>query len=170
MHLRSGRLLALVVSGLCATMTFAQTINPDQPDWTEADTPPPPAFQLDKLVSVDVDARGSLRYGVDPATISIGKDGVVRYVIVARSDSGAMTAMYEGLRCSTGEHKLYARYNDQRWTPAASPQWQSLFESNRVTYPLALARQGGCDNRAAPTSVYEMVRKLKNPGPVVYPN
>ncbi|KQP17818.1 CNP1-like family protein [Pseudorhodoferax sp. Leaf267] len=170
MHLRSGRIAAwLAVGALSASMALAQTILPDQPDWAEADVPPPPTFQTDKLISVDVDKRGSLQYGVDPATMSIGKDGVVRYVIVARSPSGAMTAMYEGLRCGTGEHKVYARYNDARWAPVASPQWQSLFDSTRVRYPLALARQGGCDSKAPPTSVSDMVRKLKNPAPIVYP-
>lgn len=170
MHLRSCGITAVLAAGAFgAAMAWAQTINPDQPDWAEADTPPPPAFQVDNTVGVDVDARGSLRYGVDPATLSIGKDGVVRYVMVARSPSGAMTAMYEGIRCGTGEYKLYARYNDARWSPVASPEWRSLFDTARVKYPLAFARQGGCDNKAPPTSVYDMVRKLKNPGPVVYP-
>lgn len=170
MFLRSSRFAACVAMGaLSAAVVFAQTVDPDQPEWIEAEAPPPPAFQLDKLVQVDVDVRGSLRYGVDPAAVSIGKDGVVRYVMVARSPSGAMTAMYEGLRCSTAEFKLYARYNDGRWSAVASPQWQSLFESTRVKHPLALAKQGGCDNKAPPTSVQEMVRKLKNPSPIVYP-
>lgn len=170
MHLRSGRVAAFLVLGaLSAALSLAQTNNVDPPEWTEADVPPPPTFQIDKLVSVDVDAQGSLRYGIDPATLSIGKDGVLRYVMVARSPGGAMTAMYEGLRCGTAEHKLYARYNDARWTPVASPTWQSLFESSRMRYPLALARQGGCDSKAPPTSVDEVVRKLKNPATVVYP-
>jgi hypothetical protein len=152
-----------------AAYTQAQTILPDQPDWSEAEAPPPPAFDLSRLISVDVDAQGSLRYGIDPATITIGKDGVVRYVMVARSPGGAMTAMYEGLRCGTAEYKLYARFNDSRWSPTATPQWRSLFESTRIKYPLALARQGGCDNKAPPTSVHDMVRQLQNPGPTVYP-
>lgn len=170
MFLRSSRFAACMAMGaLCATLAFAQTNYPEPPEWVEAETPPPPAFQLDKLVQVDVDSRGSLRYGIDPATVSIGKDGVVRYVMVAHSPSGAMTAMYEGLRCNTGDFKLYARYNDGRWTAVASPEWQSIFDATRLKYPLALARQGGCDSKAPPSSVQEMVRRLKNPGPIVYP-
>jgi hypothetical protein len=170
MHLRSGRIPAIfALVALAATVTIAQTLDPDHPEWSEADVPPPPSFQLNKLVSVDVDARGSLRYGIDPATLSIGKDGVVRYVIVARSDSGAMTAIYGGLRCGTAEYKVYARYNDARWAPATST-WQSMFNAGNVKYPLALARQGGCDNKAPPSTVDDIVRKLKHPGPVVYPS
>lgn len=171
MFLRSSRFAACVAMGaLCVTLAFAQNAYPEPPEWIEAETPPPPTFQLDKLVQIDVDPRGSLRYGIDPATVSIGKDGVVRYVMVARSPSGAMTAMYEGLRCSTAEFKLYARYNDGRWSAVTSPQWQSVFESTRVKHPLALARQGGCDNKAPPSSAQEMVRRLKNPAIVVYPS
>ncbi|MFT3719819.1 CNP1-like family protein [Pseudorhodoferax sp.] len=171
MHLRSGRLAAWLAASLIAAAASAgaQSILPDEPDWVEAEAPPPPAFSLDRLVDVDVDRQGSLRYGVDPETIRIGEDGVVRYVMVARSNTGAMTAMYEALRCSTGEYKLYARYNVDRWTPVGTPQWQSLWESSRVKYPLAFARQGGCDNRAPPTTVRDIVHRLKSPGTVLHP-
>ncbi len=173
MHLRrrcsAACLLALLAAAFTAP-TQAQNAIPDQPDWVEAEAPPAPAFDASKLISVDVDAQGSLRYGVDPATLSIGKDGIVRYVMVARSTGGAMTAMYEGLRCGTAEYKLYARYNDSRWAPVTTPQWRSLYESARIKYPLALAKQGGCDNKAPPTSVSDLVRQLKNPAPTVYPN
>lgn len=171
MFLRHSRIAACIAMGaLTAALAFAQTVDPEQPEWTEAETPPPPSFALDKLVQVDVDPRGSLRYGIDPATVHIGKDRVLRYVMVARSPSGAMTAMYEGLRCTTGEFKQYARYNDGRWTAVAAAEWRSLFDTTRLKYPLAFARQGGCDGKAPPSSVDEMVRRLKNPGPVVYPD
>lgn len=171
MHLRSGRLTAWLAAGLLATATAAAQNNiPDPPEWVESEAPPPPAFDLGKLVDVNVDARGNLRYGVDPATLNIGPDGVVRYVMVARSSTGAMTAMYEGLRCGTGEYKVYARYNVDRWTSVSNPQWQSLWQSSRVKHPLAFARQGGCDNVAPPTNAQEIVRRLKSPAVIVYPS
>lgn len=160
----------LAIGAACA-MASAQVL-PDDPleNWVEAEAPPPPAFNLDKLVEVTVDAQGNLRYGIDPATIQIGKDGVVRYVIVARSTTGAMTAMYEGLRCTTGEYKLYARYNVERWNAVSSPEWRSLWESSRVRHPLAFARQGGCDSKAPPSTVQDIVRQLRAPGVTVYPS
>jgi hypothetical protein len=171
MLLRNGRLAAwLAVGVMAATAATAQSNIPDPPEWVETEAPPPPAFDVGRLVDVDVDARGNLRYGVDPASIRIGTDGVVRYVMVARSTTGAMTAMYEGLRCSTGEYKLYARYNVDRWTPVAAPTWLSVWESTRVKHPLAFARQGGCDSRAPPSSVQDIVRQLKSPGMTVYPS
>ncbi len=165
---RSCVVLALACAALVSTAQ-AQTILPDNPDWAEAEAPPPPALNLDKLLTVDVDPRGSLRYGVDASSLSIGKDGVVRYVMVAQS-SGAMTAMYEGLRCTTAEYKVYARYNNGQWTPVASPEWRSVRASSRIQHPLAFARQGGCDNKAQPTTVREIIQRLRSTGlPHHYP-
>jgi len=168
MHLRRACWIAAqcgLVLTLAVTTANAQLLNPDDPSWKEGDVPPPPAFRMDKLVEVEVNLLGSLKYGIDPATINIGKDRVVRYVIVAHSSSGAMTAMYEALRCVTGEAKTYARYNDSKWTPLESPQWLSVFEQRRFNYQLAVARQGGCDNTAPPSSVSAMVDRLKRPSP-----
>lgn len=165
MFLRNGRLSALLAAGvLSVAAAGAQPVPPETPDWVESEVPPPPAFDLGKLIDIDVDANVGLRYGVDPATLQIGSDGVVRYVMVAQSKSGVMTAMYEGLRCGTGDYKLYARHNAGQWTSVAQPEWKSLWESARVKHPLAFARQGGCDSRAAPVSVREIVRRLKSPG------
>ncbi len=173
MPLRNGRLASwLAIGVLSAAAATAQQQNnnaPDEPEWVESDVPAAPAFDMNKLADVTVDAQGALRYGIDPATLQIGKDGVVRYVMVARSSSGAMTAMYEGVRCNTGEYKLYARYNVDKWTPVEKPEWKSLWESSRIRHPLAFARQGGCDSRAAPTSTRDIVRRLRSPGEVVYP-
>lgn len=176
MPLRNGRLAAawfaigLLAPGAATAQPALNNNAPDEPEWVESDVPPAPSFDVNRLVEVNVDARGSLQYGIDPATVQIGTDGVVRYVMVARSRTGAMTAMYEGVRCNTGDYKLYARYNAGRWTPSAAPDWKSLWESTRIKHPLAFARQGGCDSRATPRSVDEIVRRLKSPGETVYPS
>ena len=40
--------------------------------------------------------------------MSAGSDGVVRYSVVVKSPAGAETISFEGMRCTTGERKLYA--------------------------------------------------------------
>jgi len=45
---------------------------------------------------------------IDPASLNIGADRVVRYWVSLRSKSGADNTMYEGLRCTTHEYKTYA--------------------------------------------------------------
>jgi len=136
----------------------------DEPEWKESDVPPPPAFDVGKLVEVEVSPNSSLVYGVDPASISITQsDGVVRYVMVATSASGARNVMYEGIRCSTGEFKTYGRYSaDGKWTLVSNPEWRSMFGNMPSKHSLRLARAGACDNAAPATSVKEMVNRLKN--------
>jgi len=149
----------------CAAQVQAQQIFANDAEWKETDAPPPPAFDVNKLILFDVPTSTSLVYGVDPATISISKsDSLVRYVVVATSASGVRNVMYEALRCSTGEFKTYARYSPNgKWSLVGNPQWRSVFDHMPSKHPLRLARAGACDQSAAVGSVTELVNKLKNP-------
>ena len=137
----------------------------DNTDWVESDAPPPPAFDLGKLLTFTGAVSSSLVYGVDPSTIRISNaDGVVRYVLVATSSSGARNVMYEAIRCSTGEFKTYARYSpDGRWSKVAEPQWRSMFENMPSKHALYMAGAAVCDGAAPVLTVTAMVRRLKNP-------
>lgn len=132
-------------------------------DWKESEVPPPPAFDAGKLLTFDVSTGSSLVFGVDPATLHIAADGVVRYVMVATSPSGARNVFYEGIRCTTAEFKTYARYTpDGVWNKVARPEWRSLSAGMPSRHALAFARAGACDNAAPATSVHEIVRQLKS--------
>lgn len=137
----------------------------EDPEWKESDVPPPPAFDIGKLVNFEVSPNSSLVYGVDPASISITKsDGVVRYVMVATSASGVRNVMYEGLRCATAEFKTYARYSPEgRWNMASDPEWRPLLGNMPSKHALRFAQAGACDNAAVPLTVNALVRRLKNP-------
>jgi hypothetical protein len=156
--LACGFLLGLV------NTTWAQ-LAVEEPDWKETEVPPPPAFDVGRLVTFEVSPNSSLVYGVDPAAISISKrDSLVRYVMVATSASGARNVMYEGLRCSTGEFKTYARYSlDGHWDMVSNPEWRSLFGNMPSKHALRFAKAGACDNAAPAMSVNELVSRLKNP-------
>ena len=137
----------------------------DQVEWKETEVPPPPAFDVSKLITFDVAASSALSYGIDPATLQISpKDGLIRYVMVASSPSGARSVLYEGIRCATGEFKTYARYtSDSQWIAATDPQWKSMYQNAPSKHPLRLAQAGACDNAAAAQSAASVVMKLKNP-------
>ena len=160
----SSWLLVLSMSVALAIHAQAQVFA-NSAEWKESDVPPPPAFDVKKLVKVDVPASLALVYGVDPASISISKsDSLVRYVMVATSASGATNVMYEALRCSTGEVKTYARYSaDGKWSPVSNPQWRSVFDSMPSNHALRFARAGACDAAAPASSVEAIVNSLKNP-------
>ena len=156
-------LLALLMGNLLATASAQAFIDPV--DWKESDVPPPPAYDMSKLLTFEVTRSSPLVYGVDPASFSISKiDGVVRYVVVATSTSGAKNVMYEGLRCSTGEVRTYARAKpDGSWVPVVNSEWKSVYDISLPRHSLRFARVAACNTAAPVTSVGELVRKLKNP-------
>lgn len=158
------RLMMMSAVLVLASPVQAQVYASDA-EWKESEAPPPPAFDVNKLITFDVPTSLSLVYGVDPATISISNsDSLVRYVMVATSASGVRNVMYEALRCSTGEFKTYARYSsDGKWSPVSNPQWRSVFDNMPSKHALRFARAGACDAAAPVGSVQELVTKLKNP-------
>lgn len=154
---------SLVVAGMLG-LSFAAwaQFNSDAMDWKEGEVPPPPAFDVGKLLVFDVSTGSSLVYGVDPATLRIGNDGIVRYVMVATSRTGARNVMYEGIRCSSGEFKTYARYSAEGvWRPVDKPEWRSMFGNMPSRHAVQLARTAACSNSAPTSSVEEIVRRLK---------
>ncbi len=158
---RVSRALALACLLGSAGGAFGQIFQ--GPDWTESEAPPPPAFDASRLAPIEVQSYMTLKFGVDPATIVITDDGIVRYVVVATNKAGGATnAFYEGVRCATGEVKSYARYSGSGWEKVANPEWKhmALLSSS---YTLALAQQGLCRSGAPRASVGEIVRRLKNP-------
>lgn len=150
--------LALAVA-LAAGTAHAQLVPPD-PDWKEADAPAPPTLRTDHLVALEMPGS-ALRFGVDPASIQIGNDGIVRYVVVATSSSGAVNGFYEGIHCSTGEVKVYARHVPQRgWVQPQDSPWRSLQETRAAAHSLAIARNGACVGASPNQSAGQIVRDL----------
>ena len=135
-----------------------------QPDeWNESDVPPPPTFDEKRLLAIEMPPYLSLQYGIDPATITVTRDGVVRYVVVASNKAGGATnAFYEGVRCSSEEVKQYARFNQGAWHNVSNPEWKRINVRNS-RYAKELAEQALCRGHAPRTSVGEMVRQIKEP-------
>lgn len=104
----------------------------------------------------------TLKYGVDTGTIAITGDGVVRYVVVASSPSGAVNAFYEGVRCSTAEMKTYARSTGGEWHVVSAPEWKPIKDMISL-HTDAAAQQGLCRGRAPRASVKDIVMQFKQP-------
>lgn len=158
------RCLIALLLACSAAATQAQLTDID-PDWKETEVPPPPALKTDKLIPLEMPRHLSTRFGVDPDSLRVTPDGIVRYVVVASSPSGNINASYEGIRCQTAEVKVYARHGATgQWTPVSNAQWRPLNNNQPSLHALALARQGACEGRAATAqSTADIVRKLKNP-------
>jgi len=163
--MRVRTVLAITTCLMVLPLAYGQLVDLD-PDWKELDVKPPTAFRTDKLVPIDMPRHVSVKVGIDPDTVTISDDGIVRYVVVAVSGSGSINAAYEGIWCRAGEVKTYARAgNDRQWNLVADPQWKGLTSSQPSMHALALARQGVCNGRsAAGHSPQDIVRKLTQSG------
>ncbi len=151
------------VLALLGGSSLAQALIVDMdPDWQETEVPAPPAFSRDKLLPLEMPPYVSLQFGIDPASLAVTPDGIVRYVVVARSTSGAVTAFYEGIRCATAEFKTYARANNEGvWTRPNSVEWRALSANVPSKHPIIFARQAACDGATAASSVADIIRALK---------
>jgi len=153
---------AVLALGIAASLLPVQAESLFGEPVPESAAPPPPQFTAQNLLLVDAGNFSSLRLGVDPASLSLGSDGVVRYVLVAVSASGNASGLYEGIRCTTAETKLYARFNaDTGWVSVKDPQWRSLYEAGPSKHTLKLARSGVCVGASANSSVEQIIKDLQ---------
>lgn len=143
--------LALGMPALHTAHAQPQTGNGlDNPDWTEEAAPTPPEFSKDRVIPLDMPPYVSVKVGIDPQTIAVGNDGVVRYVAVMTNASGTMNASFEGIRCASGQFKTYARYSASgTWSIVSEPQWRDLTDNLPSKHAHVFARQAACDVRVA---------------------
>ncbi|MGQ0708459.1 MAG: CNP1-like family protein [Rhodoferax sp.] len=161
--------LALALPGLGAALAAPLTPNPNVPEieWVEAAIPPAPAFRAEGLIAVDMPPQTSVRVGVDPDTLAIGGDGVVRYVAVMTNLSGSVSALYETLHCATKEVKTHARWSKEAgWKNVAEPQWRYWNDNMPSRHAIAIARQGACDGLLPPANPAAIVRAMREPSKI----
>jgi hypothetical protein len=122
----------------------------DNPDWVEEKEPPAPAFSISKVLPLEMPNFVTVKVGIDPNTIYVGNDGIVRYVAVMTNATGTSNAVYEGIRCLTGEVKTYARAGSSgTWSPVANPVWRDLLDNMGSQHARMFSRQAACSSRVA---------------------
>ncbi|MDT7928912.1 CNP1-like family protein [Tepidimonas sp.] len=162
------RWLAVLVGLAACSGAAAQWLSDVHRDWREADTPPPPPLRTEGLVPFEVSVASQLRFGVDPASVTLGPDGVIRYVIVAQNASGALNAWYEGLRCASAQVKTYAHWNPgppAEWRTNPGAEWRNLGGEFASRPAVALARGGFCDGTTPNGRPADMLRALRHGKP-----
>lgn len=115
--------------------------------WQESEVsmPAPPARE--RLQAFYVSATTENRFMLDPETISVGNDGVVRYVLIVESASGARNVSYEGIRCESAERRLYAFGRaDGSWSPARGKLWVPIQGNSLNRQHAALYSEYFCPN------------------------
>ncbi|MDZ7584627.1 MAG: CNP1-like family protein [Thiobacillus sp.] len=130
--------------------------------WVElsAQLPPPP--KPENLVGFDVSPATQNRYFVDTASISVGEDKVVRYSVVIEAAGGAKNVSFEGMRCATGERRLYAYGQpDGSWSKARNGRWEGIKFRSLLSYHKALYEDHFCPDGINVRNASEAVRSLQ---------
>jgi hypothetical protein len=104
----------------------------DEKPWVELQAQLPDYPKDEDLLPLYVSAATDNRFFVDGKSISIGGDGVIRYTLVVRSSAGASNVSFEGIRCVTREHKLYAfGHAGGAWSRARFSKWEPIRYEDR---------------------------------------
>lgn len=126
----------------------------------------PPYPNAGSLLAFDAGAASGNRFMIDQTSISIGPDGVIRYVLVIRSQSGVDNVRFEGMRCETLERRLYATGRDDRtWSRSRNDKWMKISRSTLSLPHMALASLYLCDNRIPIRSAREAIEAIRRGGP-----
>jgi len=139
----AGLLLWCAVMGAVSSATGADESKDTQESEEEVSLP---TFPKDiDLIEFPVSAATTNRYFIDGSTLSPGKDGVVRYVMVIRTDGGATNVSFEGLRCATGEYRVFASGRaDGSWGPAKISSCRTIEAKTVNRHHVALYREFFC--------------------------
>ncbi len=96
----------------------------DSKRWQEVEVQLPAPPRQDRLLPFYVSAVAENRFYVDASSLSVGSDGVVRYILVILTPQGGRNVSYEGMRCETRERRIYASGRaDGSWSKSRNNDW-----------------------------------------------
>lgn len=136
----------------------------DERNFKEGEVTLPASSKPGKLLEFEVSSLATFRFFIDSDSLSLGKDGVVRYMLVARSPSGVDNVTYEGIRCGSGLYKVYATgRSDGKWIPRTM-EWQEIPLRTVQRWHLVLRRSYFCPQTVTIRDVAEGLDALKRGG------
>lgn len=139
----------LFASAALADLRLRELDDPDAPQWVEEEVPPPAFPQEANLREFYVSEMTSHKFYIDASTLSPGKDGVVRYVLVVHTRGGATNISYEGMRCESRELRIYASgRRDGTWAKARNSEWHPIENKPVNRQHAALSRDFFCPSGA----------------------
>ena len=113
--------------------------------WQEVEVQLPVAPKDETLQPFYVSAASSNRFLIDLATLSVGSDGVVRYVLLIITPEGGRNVTFEGMRCETREHRIYASgRRDGSWSKSRNNDWSRIQDAYANRQHAALFQEYFC--------------------------
>ncbi len=154
-------LLCLPLAAHAAWIDFEGEFEQDKP-WAEVASQLPPYPKAENLIPFNVSSATRNKFFVDAESISIGADNVVRYVVVVEAAGGAKNVSFEGLRCESGERRLYAYgHPGGTWSKARNAGWESIRFRSLLSYQKALYEDHFCPNGLRVRDAREAVQNLR---------
>jgi hypothetical protein len=161
--------LALLIVALVAAHAqshFDQDFDDDAKPWQEIATQIPALPKDEDLIPFYVSATATLKFAIDAKSLSIDPDGVIRYILVSTSPSGAKNISYEGIRCQTSEVKRYAfGHSDGTWGKSRRNKWEPIVEETTNRQHAALAHDYFCDNKTIAGKADEILDRMRSQRP-----
>jgi len=155
------RKFLILLVGAAPALAFAQAPDPldnsrfssrhEEPaTWQEGESDLPAYPSPENLIEFYVSATTLNKFFVDAGTLSVGADGVVRYVLVVRTSGGAENTSYEGIHCRESKWRLYATgrmdNKETKWARARISEWRSIENKPVNRHHAALSRDLFCPN------------------------
>jgi hypothetical protein len=146
-----------------AQASFDEEFDDTGKTWQEIAIHLPAMPDMANLLPFDVSATATQTFSVAPDSLTVGADGVIRYVMVARSDSGALNVSYQGLRCASLEKKLYAfARSDGSWSRSRNDAWEPISGNAANRRHAALAQDYFCSGSTVAGKPSDIVRRMKS--------
>ncbi len=135
---------------------------PEAIEWQEA-TVTLPAFPSDEnLVEFPIGSMSKNRFSVDKSSLTIGADGVVRFVLVIKAPGGGTNVTFEGIHCQQRRGKVYAiGHDDHTWSKLHNSEWSVIENKPLNRHHAVLNRDVFCPSGAPITSVQEGLNALR---------
>ena len=130
---------ALMVAAVASSAEAGFQEEYEAKKWEEIEVQLPAMPAAANLIPFYVSAATDNRFFVDGPSLSVDKDGVVRYVLVIETSGGARNVSYEGMRCETKERRMYASGRaDGSWSKSRNNRWEPVREAVSNRYHAAL--------------------------------
>ena len=145
---------------------FESDFDDEKKDWKEIEAKLPPYPRDANLLPFRAGGASPHRFFIDAPSLSVGKDGVVRYTLVVKTAGGATNVSFEGIRCEMRQQKYYALgHAGGNWTRARTPQWRRIdYHDINLQHGVLFADylcDGTGSNRFPVKNVAEAVQRLK---------
>jgi hypothetical protein len=140
---------------------FEDEFEEEKKPWDELQAQLPAYPNLAEALAFEVPPLRPAQFFIDPKSISIGADGVVRYSLIIKSGSGSLQVSYEGIRCETREKKLYAFGRKQGdWSRNRFAKWEEIPSNTRDPQHNFLYNDFFCPEQSIVDSADEAISAL----------